>query len=108
VLLVIALLGGRLAPHEPIYFVVEHGTDPRPYDPGLVFPFGSDVLGRDGAAVAAVGSMWRPARPTLALEAVGVHDAARFIFSALVLAALSVTLSAIADLSRPRAIYQVA
>ncbi len=87
-LVAVALLGGRLAPHEPIYFVVEHGTDPRPYDPGLVFPFGSDVLGRDifslvlagagttlqivllsgiarvaaGAAVAALGSMWRPAR----------------------------------------------
>jgi peptide/nickel transport system permease protein len=42
----------------------------------------------------------------LALEAVGVHDAAGFIFSALVLAALFATLSAIADLSRPRAIYQ--
>jgi peptide/nickel transport system permease protein len=93
-LVAVALLGGRLAPHESIYFVVEHGTDPRPYDPGLVFPFGSDVLGRDifslvlagagttlqivllsgiarvaaGAAVAAAGSMWRPAR--LASESV--------------------------------------
>ncbi len=46
-LLALALLGERLAPHESIFFVVEHGTDPRPYDPGLVFPFGSDVLGRD-------------------------------------------------------------
>lgn len=46
-LLFVALLGGRVAPHEAIYFVVEHGTDPRPYDPGVVFPFGSDVLGRD-------------------------------------------------------------
>ena len=86
--LVFALFGERLAPHEAIYFVPEHGTDPRPYDPGLVFPFGSDVLGRDlvslvfagaratlaivlisgivrvvaGALVAALGSWWRPAR----------------------------------------------
>ncbi len=42
----------------------------------------------------------------LALEAVGVHDAPGFIFSALVLAALFATLSALADLSRPRALYQ--
>ncbi len=87
-LLVLALLGGRLAPHEPIYFVLEHGSDPRPYDPGLVFPFGSDVLGRDvlslvlagagstlaivvvagaarvlaGVLVAALTGWWRPAR----------------------------------------------
>lgn len=46
-LLLVALFGERIAPHESIYFVVEHGRDPRPYDPGLVFPFGSDVLGRD-------------------------------------------------------------
>ena len=44
----------------------------------------------------------------LALEAVGVHDAPGFIFSALVLAALFTTLSALADLSRPRALYQAA
>ena len=42
----------------------------------------------------------------LALEAVGVHDAAGFIFSALVLAALFATLSAVADLSRPRGLFQ--
>ncbi len=42
----------------------------------------------------------------LALEAVGVHDAAGFIFGALVLAVLFTTLSALADLSRPRALYQ--
>jgi len=41
----------------------------------------------------------------LALEAVGVHDAAGFVFSAVVLAALFATLSALADLSRPRALY---
>ncbi len=93
-MLVVALFGDRIAPHESIYFVVEHGTDPRPYDPGLVFPFGSDVLGRDlfslvlagaratltivllaglarvvaGVAIAAVGNWWRPAR--IATEAV--------------------------------------
>jgi peptide/nickel transport system permease protein len=87
-LLFVALLGERIAPYEPIYFVVEHGSDPRPYDPGLVFPFGSDVLGRDlfsvvlagaratltivllaglgrvlaGVVVAALGSWWRPVR----------------------------------------------
>jgi peptide/nickel transport system permease protein len=88
VVLLVALFGERVAPHETIYFVPEHGTDPRPYDPGLVFPFGSDVLGRDlvslvlagaratlaivlvsgivrvavGVLVAALGSWWRPAR----------------------------------------------
>jgi peptide/nickel transport system permease protein len=83
-----ALFGERIAPHEAIYFVPEHGSDPRPYDPGIVFPFGSDVLGRDlfsvvlagaratltiivlsgaarvvaGALIAAVNSWWRPTR----------------------------------------------
>lgn len=42
----------------------------------------------------------------LALEAAGVHDAAGFIFGAVVLAGLFATLSAIADLSRPRALYR--
>jgi peptide/nickel transport system permease protein len=42
----------------------------------------------------------------LALEAVGVHDAAGLIFSAVVLVALFATLSALADLSRPRALYR--
>lgn len=42
----------------------------------------------------------------LALEAVGVHDAATFVFSAVVIAAMFTTLSAIADLSRPRALYR--
>ncbi len=85
-LLAAALFGATLAPHEPIYFVLEHGKDPRPYDPGVVFPFGSDVLGRDlfslvlagaratltvvllaglarvlaGVAMAAFGTWWRP------------------------------------------------
>jgi peptide/nickel transport system permease protein len=44
----------------------------------------------------------------LALEAVGVHDAAGLIFSALVLATFFTTLSAIADISRPRALYRTA
>jgi peptide/nickel transport system permease protein len=87
-LLFIALFGERIAPYEPIYFVPEHGRDPRPYDPGVVFAFGSDVLGRDlaslvvagaratltivlvsgiarvlaGALIAALGSWWRPTR----------------------------------------------
>jgi peptide/nickel transport system permease protein len=42
----------------------------------------------------------------LSLEAVGVHDAAAFVFGAVVLAALFATLSAVADLSRPRALYE--
>ncbi len=93
-LLVVALFGGRFAPHEPVFFVVEHGNDPRPYDPGVVFPLGSDVLGRDifslvlagaratltivllgglarvaaGVLVAVVGTWWRPVR--LATESV--------------------------------------
>ena len=41
----------------------------------------------------------------LALEAVGVQDAAAFIYCAVVLAGLFALLSALADLSRPRAIY---
>jgi peptide/nickel transport system permease protein len=87
-LVFVALFGERIAPNEPIYFVVEHGRDPRPYDVGLVFPFGSDVLGRDlfslvlagaratltivliaglarvvaGVLVAALGSWSRPTR----------------------------------------------
>jgi peptide/nickel transport system permease protein len=43
----------------------------------------------------------------LALEAVGVHDAAGFVFGAVVLAGLFATLSAVADLSRPRALYRM-
>jgi peptide/nickel transport system permease protein len=42
----------------------------------------------------------------LALEAVGVHDAAALIFSAIVLVALFAMLSALADLSRPRPLYE--
>ena len=44
----------------------------------------------------------------LALEAVGVHDAAGLIFCAAVLAGVFATLSAIADISRPRALYRAA
>lgn len=64
VLLVLILFGARLAPHESIYFVVEHGKDPRPYDPGVVFPFGSDVLGRDIFSLVLSGA---PATLTLVL-----------------------------------------
>ena len=42
----------------------------------------------------------------LALEAVGVHDAATLILSAVVLATFFASLSALADLSRPRALFQ--
>lgn len=42
----------------------------------------------------------------LALEAVGVHDAAGFVFSSVAIAGLFATLSALADLSRPRALYR--
>jgi peptide/nickel transport system permease protein len=42
----------------------------------------------------------------LALEAVGVHDAAGLIFSGVVLAGLFATLSALADVSRPRALFR--
>lgn len=44
----------------------------------------------------------------LALEAVGVHDAAMLTLSGTVLAALFVALSALADLSRPKALYATA
>lgn len=44
----------------------------------------------------------------LALEAVGVRDDAAFIYCAVVLAALFAVLSAVADLSRPRALYSTA
>lgn len=44
----------------------------------------------------------------LALEAVGVHDAAAFVVSALVLVSLFATLSAIADISRPKGLYRTA
>ena len=42
----------------------------------------------------------------LALAAVGVKDAPGLVFTAVVLAALFTTLSAIADVSRPRALYR--
>jgi peptide/nickel transport system permease protein len=42
----------------------------------------------------------------LALESVGVHDAAGLIFSGVVLAGLFATVSALADVSRPRALFR--
>lgn len=42
----------------------------------------------------------------LALEAIGVHDAATFIFSALILATAFTVLSTLSDLVRPRALYR--
>ncbi|HEY6958179.1 MAG TPA: ABC transporter permease subunit [Candidatus Limnocylindria bacterium] len=44
----------------------------------------------------------------LSLEAVGVHDAAGFVFGAVVLGALFAVLGAIADISRPRALFRSA
>ena len=81
-LVFLALFGERVAPHEAIYFVPEHGTDPRPYDPGLVFPFGSDVLGRDLFSVVLAG-----ARATLTI--VVLSGAARVVAGALVAAVTS-------------------
>jgi peptide/nickel transport system permease protein len=78
-LVFLALFGERIAPHEAIYFVPEHGSDPRPYDPGLVFPFGSDVLGRDLFSVVLAG-----ARATLTI--VVLSGAARVVAGALVAA----------------------
>ncbi|HEU5288441.1 MAG TPA: ABC transporter permease subunit, partial [Candidatus Limnocylindria bacterium] len=66
ILLFVALFGERIAPHEAIYFVPEHGRDPRPYDPGLVYPFGSDVLGRDLVSLVLAG-----ARLTLGIVVLG-------------------------------------
>jgi ABC-type dipeptide/oligopeptide/nickel transport system permease component len=44
----------------------------------------------------------------LALEAVGVHDAAGLIFAAVALVTLFATLSAVADISRPQTLYRPA
>jgi peptide/nickel transport system permease protein len=89
-LLFVALFGERIAPYEPIYFVVDHGDQQRPYAPGEVFPLGSDVLGRDlfslvlagaratliigvvaglarvlaGLTIAVAATWWRPLRLT--------------------------------------------
>src|SRR5438045_4437343 len=38
-LIVVALFGERLAPNEPIYFVVEHGRDPLRFAPAMWFRF---------------------------------------------------------------------
>jgi len=42
----------------------------------------------------------------LALEAIGIHDAPGFVLTAVVLATMFTALSAIADISRPRALYR--
>ena len=44
----------------------------------------------------------------MALQALGVRDAAAFVFTAVVLVAVFAVLGAIADLSRPRALYRAA
>src|SRR5687768_9309431 len=115
-LVFLALFGERIAPHESIYFVPVHGDDPRPYDPGLVFPFGSDVLGRDlfslvlagagttltvvllagasrvlaGVLVAAAASLWRPGRLVIESSAV-LASAVPATLVALVLVKILVT-----------------
>ena len=87
-LLFVALFGERIAPYEPIYFVVNRGDLQRPFAPGEVYPLGSDVLGRDlfslvlagaratliiavvaglsrvlaGLAIAVAAGWWRPLR----------------------------------------------
>lgn len=64
-LLFVALFGERIAPYEPIYFIVSHGDQQRPYAPGEVYPLGSDVLGRDLLSLVLAG-----ARATLIIAAV--------------------------------------
>jgi peptide/nickel transport system permease protein len=83
-LLFIALFGERIAPHESIFFVPMHGSDPRPYDPGLVFPFGSDVLGRDLFSLVLAG-----ARATLTI--VLLAGVARVVAGAIIAAATRVS-----------------
>src|SRR6058998_3793876 len=82
-LLFVALFGERIAPYEPIYFVVNRGDLQRPFAPGEVYPLGRDLLSLvlagaratliiaivaglarvlTGLAVAIVASWWRPAR----------------------------------------------
>src|SRR5256886_4190840 len=64
-LLFVALFGERIAPYEPIYFVVNRGDLQRPYAPGEVYPLGSDVLGRDLLSLVLAG-----ARATLTIAVV--------------------------------------
>jgi peptide/nickel transport system permease protein len=64
-LLFVALFGERVAPYEPIYFVVNRGDLQRPFAPGEVYPLGSDVLGRDLLSLVLAG-----ARATLTIAVV--------------------------------------
>ena len=56
-LLFTALYGDRMAPHEPIFLLINGpaGTD-RPLPPGLPFLFGSDAVGRDLFGLVLVGA----------------------------------------------------
>lgn len=56
-LLFIALYGDRIAPHEPVFLLINGpaGTD-RPLPPGLPFVFGSDAVGRDLFGLVLVGA----------------------------------------------------
>ncbi len=58
-LLFVALFGERIAPYEPIYFVVNRGNLQLPFAPGEVFPLGSDVLGRDLLSLVLAGERAR-------------------------------------------------
>ena len=57
VLLFIAAYGDRIAPHEPIFLMINGpaGTD-RPLPPGQPFLFGSDAVGRDLFSLVLVGA----------------------------------------------------
>ncbi len=65
-LLVAALYGDRLAPHEDIFSLLEGPAgEPRPFAPGGLFPLGSDTAGRDLLSLILIG-----ARTTLAIVVV--------------------------------------
>lgn len=87
-LVLIAVFGPWIAAQEPIHFVVDYGRHIRPFDPGVLYPLGSDLLGRDlvsliltgaratlaivlitgvsrviaGLVIAGSGALWRPLR----------------------------------------------
>lgn len=56
-LLLVAFYGDRLAPHEPVFLLINGpaGTD-RPLPPGQPFLFGSDAVGRDLFSLVIVGA----------------------------------------------------
>ncbi|HEY7624014.1 MAG TPA: ABC transporter permease subunit [Candidatus Limnocylindria bacterium] len=86
VLLVAALFGERLAPHEPIEVVLNIDREPPPFAPGPRFPLGSDLLGRDLLSLMLAG-----ARATLGIAATA--GVARVV--------LAMALAMFASVSRP-------